>query len=187
MLQRGRSAGTALEIYWRLLAQDRDNADYWQKAGAILFEMLRTGEAVDCLKLAAKLAPEDPKNWMLLARCLHHRGEYTLAYDALAQTLGRDPANCLALVQLGQVLRDLGKTDLAEGALERALEVASTADQRSAAANGLGAMKSAKGDKPAARACYGARHRHAVMRVIDRGNVGRHHRDRVVLADAAPL
>ena len=34
---------------------------------------------------------------------------------------------------------------------------------------------------------HGARHRHAEMGVVHGGDVGRHHGDRVVLADPAPL
>lgn len=144
----------ALDIYRRLLDDRPQDDTLWQKCGATLMDMMRLQEAAECLEMATRLAPQSALNWMTLAHCHHRRGEYTRAYEALTQTLGRDPGNSAALDQLGQVLRDLGRIDLAIAAHERALAAAATTMERSAAYTSLGVARSAQGDKPAARSNY---------------------------------
>lgn len=144
----------ALTIYRGLLDSCPEDAALWQKCGATLMDMIRLQEAAECLEMATRLAPDQALNWISLATCHQRRGDHMQAYDALTQALGRAPDHSAALDQLGQVLRDLGRVDLAIAAHQRALDTAKTKTETSAACTSLGVARSAQGDKDAARTFY---------------------------------
>lgn len=146
----------ALAIYRARLEEDAADADLWQRCGGTLIEMLRLKEAQECLEMATRLAPDTIANWLMLANCHQRTGDNPGAYNALTQALGRDPNNSRALDQLGQVLRDMGRTDVALGAHEQALKLAHSAGERSMILANIGVIHSAAGDRDAARDRYRA-------------------------------
>ncbi|MGR3802200.1 tetratricopeptide repeat-containing sulfotransferase family protein [Marinibacterium profundimaris] len=146
----------ALTIYRERLEEDAADAGLWQNCGSTLIEMLRLKEAEECLRMATRIAPDSLPGWMLLANCHQRMGDGPAAYEALTQALGRDPGNSRALDQLGQVLRDMGRSDMALGAHEQALRHAGSARERSQILTNIGVICSASGDRSAARDRYRA-------------------------------
>ena len=162
----------ALEIYRARLDEDPETPELWQKCGTTLVEMMRLLEAEECLVMATRLAPETVQNWQLLANCYQRKGDHEAAYDALTQALGREPDNSAALDQLGQVLRDMGRGELALTAHQRALDLAGTAAERATIHANIGVVLSSRGDKAGARQSYRAalkqnpEHVHALLNMV---------------------
>lgn len=144
----------ALELYQARLDEDPGEPELWDKTGSTLVEMLKLTEAEKCLLMAVRLDPDRIPTWLRLTNCYQRRGDHPAAYNALTQALGRDPANHAALDQLGQVLRDMGRTELALDAHEQALKNARSDIARAAILANIGVIRSAIGDIPGARDSY---------------------------------
>lgn len=144
----------ALPIYRARLEEDPEDATLWEKCGSTLTAMLRLGEAAECLQMATRLAPDTITNWLQLAHCHQRRGDNPAAFQALTQALGRDADHVGALDQLGQVLRDMGRSDMALAAHERALSLSRKPSERSLIQANIGVILSANGDRDGARDRY---------------------------------
>ncbi|QEW22270.1 photosystem I assembly protein Ycf3 [Marinibacterium anthonyi] len=155
----------ALPIYRARLEEDPGDAGLWERCGSTLVAMLRLGEAAECLQMATRLAPDVTGNWLKLANCHQRRGDNPSAFQALTQALGRDPDHVAALDQLGQVLRDMDRTDMALAAHERALSLSREPADRSLIQANIGVILSSRGDRE------GARNRYLAALTERRGNV----------------
>ena len=89
----------------------------------------RQGQIADALshsKLAVQIAPAFVEGHILKARALRRLSENTQASDAYKAALAVDAANFAALLEHGNVLRDLGATDRASDSYAKAMEAHST-------------------------------------------------------------
>ncbi len=78
-------------------------------------EFLRQGkpvEAIEKLKRATSLMPEEPRAWNLLGLAYHYAGEPRLALQAYRQALAKDRSNVVAVTHynLGSLLLEQGNT-----------------------------------------------------------------------------
>ncbi len=87
-------------------------------------EML--ARAAEALTVASELLPEDVEAPLKLGEALELAGLREEAVDAYRMALGRDDTLAHGWKRLGTVLRDLGRSDEANQALERARTVAPT-------------------------------------------------------------
>ncbi len=83
-------------------------------------ELLRNGkaaEAIEKLKRATRLMPDEPRAWNLLGLAYHHSGEPQLALQAYRQALAKDRSNIVAVTHynLGTLLIEQGN---AAGAID---------------------------------------------------------------------
>jgi Flp pilus assembly protein TadD len=71
-----------------------------------------TGAAIEKLKRATSLMPDEPRAWNLLGLAYHHAGEPRLAVQAYRQALAKDRSNVVAVTHynLGSLLLEQGNT-----------------------------------------------------------------------------
>ena len=79
--------------------------------GMALTELGRTDEAVEALRQATRLTPEDAEGWRHLALAFLSAGELGEAAEAFRVVLRLRPGNAPVLVDLGNVLLSLGRVD----------------------------------------------------------------------------
>ena len=78
----------ALESFKAAIASDKDNAEYLNNYGFLLFKNNDHEEATKYLKRAAKLAPKDARVWNNLGVVQCHRGKFDDAYKSFARAVG---------------------------------------------------------------------------------------------------
>ena len=102
---------------------------YAQPAAGMLWKILsvarlRQGkDALDALRRAAELLPEDAEAHANLGSELHARGEWAAARSSLRRSLEREPRNSDALIESADAERALGRPRDAVALYQRALEL----------------------------------------------------------------
>lgn len=129
LLQSGQAAG-ALALARTLVEQVPLAADAWQLLGMCLAENARRDEADQAFERALALSPGNPvvsRNYgVSLARhgkILRDQGEWEAAEPVLRRALALSAEQTSAWVDLGVVLRELGRIDEALDALQRARDL----------------------------------------------------------------
>ena len=108
----------ALRITDQILAQHPRFAPGHARRAMILVALKRIDEARASARAAATLKYRHPEAWRLLANL----GEAPAAIDALRHRLEVDPADAVAMVGLGEMLRASGRTEEALAWLSKAVE-----------------------------------------------------------------
>ena len=93
--------------------------DYYLNSGALFFELQRDQEAVDRLRRASAIYPEDPNAHLLLAALFQRRQLYREAEQEFDASLALNPSSG-ALYSLGLLYADEGRNAEAIPAIERA-------------------------------------------------------------------
>jgi Flp pilus assembly protein TadD len=96
-----------------------DSAPLHHALGLTLVRLQRTGEAVQELAEAARLAPEEPRYAYVYAVALNSTGQLRAALDVLAQALTRHPNDRQMLLAAATYCRDFGDHDAALHYAER--------------------------------------------------------------------
>lgn len=105
----------------RAIALNPEAAMAWNNSGLALFTMDRQAEAKQVFQRAAAIRPGNPLFWNNLAGTMMEMGETTEAEQILKrESLGRDPSQPLANLNLGALYLGQDRPDLAEPYLERA-------------------------------------------------------------------
>ena len=120
LLEQG-AAAAAEPLARQLRAQRPADAEAARLHGLALLLLGRTGEAVACLQVAARLAPGSIAVWLNLAGAAREAGDLALAQSALDAALALDAAHPAALDQLGSLRRAQGDAAGARAAYALAL------------------------------------------------------------------
>jgi tetratricopeptide (TPR) repeat protein len=101
----------AIKSFGKSLEYNPENAKSLQQLGwlhCIKGENLQA--ALDCLKRATELKPQDGLGWYLLGRCYIARNQRELAYKAYEKAIDMDPHNPNAWCSLGVLCYQMGET-----------------------------------------------------------------------------
>jgi spermidine synthase len=93
------------------------------RAGRVLFEQGREGEALERLRSAVRVDPDDVRAWDLLGQIAIDGRDYPLAEEAQRAMLRREPSNVTAWLRLAAVLARQEKWGEAEEALGWARQI----------------------------------------------------------------
>jgi tetratricopeptide (TPR) repeat protein len=114
----------ALQLADQAIQLEPTNADAWDNAGLALFYMGAYTDAQGAFEKATEIRPESALYWNNLAGALRERGDLANAEKILLdQVLPLDPNLPVAYLNLGIVYLRADRPDLAEPALQRAVEL----------------------------------------------------------------
>lgn len=103
LVQRGRQArdqeqmDRASELLTGAVSANPKDSDAHRELAIVLHQQDRSDEALEHLRFATELEPQDVLNWVSLAEILKDRGEFNRMQQPLAVALSIDPMNLKAL------------------------------------------------------------------------------------------
>lgn len=109
-------------IYRDILAVAPEQGEALYQLGKIASQTDRHGMAADWFDQAARAHPDNPLYWTELAGACWQSGRFFDAESAYAKALAIDPHHIMALVNLGELLRQFGHLNAAIVYTQRALE-----------------------------------------------------------------
>ena len=151
LLDLGR-AEEAVEVLKKAVAADEGSASAHSDLGNALRESGALEEAEASLRRAIELDPQHAVAHANLGNVLQDLYRVEEAEAAYRQAIALDPEHAAAHANLGNALKRLGRENEAIASLERALAL--KPDRATYRAN-LGMVHAARGDAPAALACFG--------------------------------
>ena len=117
-------ASGALRHFEQAIAWDPYSAPLRQEEAVVLSALGRPQEAVEALKAACRLAPNDAESFYKLGLAYNELGDLKQTAEELATAVRLDPRHAAAWYNLGLAQNGLGQTDSAIQSLVRAETVA---------------------------------------------------------------
>lgn len=105
------------------IAKQPSNASWWMVAGYANSRLKRHARAIECFQEMARLEPQAPEGWNLLAQEYRAAGDSQRAANVLEQALTAVRDSALMLLLLGESYSDLGRFEQAGRAYRQALDV----------------------------------------------------------------
>jgi len=124
----------AVALCRQAIVRDPGDVNFVALLGAVLLRMDETEEALEVLQHAVSIAPGYPKAQEDLGTVLLNMKRYEEAAEHLLKASQLDDKNADALFKLGGALKAIGRTDDAEQAFKRSIELSPEKDKLAQAA-----------------------------------------------------
>lgn len=105
------------------IAKQPSNASWWMVAGYANSRLKQHARAIECFQEMARLEPQAPEGWNLLAQEYRAAGNSQRAAEVLTQALTAVRDSAVMLLLLGESYSDLGRYERAGRAYRQALDV----------------------------------------------------------------
>lgn len=110
-------------MFYRAIHLDADHADAYANMGESLVERELWARAASCFESARRLQPSMPKLAARLALCRHRLGEPEKARRLYLRELRENPGDTGTLMDLGDLLADMGRLESASEMYRRVLQL----------------------------------------------------------------
>jgi protein O-GlcNAc transferase len=111
----------AERLYLQLMATEPQEATSRHLLGVVRAQQGRTGEALELIGAALKIAPETPEILSNYGNVLKTQGRFAEALESYDRALTIKPDYIAVMAKRGQVLRDMGRLDEALASTDQAL------------------------------------------------------------------
>lgn len=105
------------------IAKQRNNASWWMVAGYARSRLKQHARAIECFQEMARIDPQAPEGWNLLAQEYRAAGDSRRAVEVLSQALTALRDSPVTLFLLGESYGDLGRFEPAARAYRQAVDL----------------------------------------------------------------